>query len=165
MNEDLRTFYSWVKAAREQLFTWAASLPAEVYTRKSPDFAYGSLRNVQAHIADCYLVWVGTCGLQQTERPFDTSAAQDVAGMRRVYAQLDQMLERAFEQFTQPDEPMDIQFRNEMLQVTQRWLILHPITHEFHHKGQMLTMGRMLGWPYPPGPDTDLALPISGNAD
>jgi uncharacterized damage-inducible protein DinB len=36
---------------------------------------------------------------------------------------------------------------------------MHPLTHEFHHKGQMLAMGRMLGHPFPPGRDTDLVGP------
>lgn len=29
-------------------------------------------------------------------------------------------------------------------------------------EGQMLAMGRILDYPYPPGPDTDLALPFEG---
>ena len=164
MNEDLRTLYGWVKASREHLFSWAESLPAEVYTRESPDFAYGSLRNVQAHIAGCYLLWIGKCGLQQSHPPLDTSAP-DVAAMRQVYAAVDRVLEQAFEQFTQLDEPLEIQFPDEAVQVTQRWLIMHPITHEFHHKGQMLAMGRILGWPYPPGSDTDLGWPSQGAAE
>ena len=164
MNADLRVFYGWVKAARERLFTWAESLPAEVYTQERPEFAYGSLRNVQAHIADCYGLWVGNCGLGliRDDGRLNTSALPDVAAMRRVYGEVDGLLEQAFEQFTQPDEVLDVQFGDEILRVTQRWLIMHPITHEFHHKGQMLTMGRILGWPYPPGPDTDLGLPMEG---
>ena len=162
MNADLRDLYSWVQAARERVFAWAESLPAGVYTQERRDFAYGSLRNVQAHIADCYLMWVGTRGLQQPGKRLDASAVPNVAAMRRVYDEVDNVLEQAFAQFTQPDEFSDVQFHDEVLRVTQRWLVMHPITHEFHHKGQMLTMGRILGWPYPPGPDTDLGLPEEG---
>ena len=161
MNADLRDLYSWVQAARERVFAWAESLPAEIYTQERPDFAYGSLRNVQAHIADCYFAWIGVrgLGLPLGSERLDTSAAVDVAAMRRVYNEVDGVLEQAFTQFTQPDGFLDVQFHDEALRVTQRWLVMHPITHEFHHKGQMLTMGRILGWPYPPGPDTDLGLP------
>ncbi|MGL4612054.1 MAG: DinB family protein [Trueperaceae bacterium] len=35
---------------------------------------------------------------------------------------------------------------------------MHPITHEFHHKGQALALARVLGHPHP-GPDTDLVDP------
>lgn len=159
MNDDLRTLYPWVKFSRERLFAWAEALPGGVYTQEHPEFAYGSLRNVQAHIADCYAVWVGVRGLGEDHGRVDTRAVYDVAAMRRVYAGVDDMMERAFGAFTTPDEVFGLAVRDEVLQVTQRWLVMHPITHEFHHKGQMLTMGRILGHPYPPGPDTDLGVP------
>lgn len=31
--------------------------------------------------------------------------------------------------------------------LSQRWLLMHPITHEFHHKRQMVALGRVLGHP------------------
>ena len=159
MNNDLRTLYTWVKFSRERLFAWAETLPGGVYTQERPEFAYGSLRNVQAHIADCYAVWVGVRGLGEDHGWVDTRAVPDVAAMRRVYAGVDDMMVRAFDAFTTPDERLELTLPGEVLSVTHRWLVMHPITHEFHHKGQMLTMGRMLGQPYPPGPDTDLGVP------
>lgn len=160
MNTDLQTLYSWVKFARERLFAWAEALPDGVYTQERPDFAYGSLRNVQAHIANCYLVWVARRGLGLTDTALvDTSAVPDVAAMRAVYAEVDAVMERALEAFTTPDALFDLELEHEVLRVTQRWLVMHPVTHEFHHKGQMLTIGRILGHPYPQGPDTDLAVP------
>ena len=43
-------------------------------------------------------------------------------------------------------------------EVTARWLLLHPITHEFHHKGQVVTLLRRLGHPV----SVDLDLPPPG---
>ncbi len=43
--------------------------------------------------------------------------------------------------------------------LTRRWLVLHPITHEFHHKGQVASLGRALGHPVPEGTDLDLVPP------
>lgn len=159
MNSDLRSLYGWVRQSRERLFVWAESLPGEAYVQERPDFAFGSLRNVQAHIADCYLIWVGERGLNLNLDVIDASALADVAAMRRAYGEVDRVLEQALAQFTQPDVIQKIDVHGEAVQVTQRWLVMHPVTHEFHHKGQMLTMGRILGYPYPPGPDTDLGLP------
>jgi uncharacterized damage-inducible protein DinB len=47
----------------------------------------------------------------------------------------------------------------DQLMVTQRWLIVRPITHEFHHGGQLLMLGRALGHPLPEDMGTDLVLP------
>ena len=161
MNDDLRGFYALVKGSRERVFGWAESLPPEVYTREHPDFAYGSLCNIQAHVADCYLGWVGESGLglPATELDVDRITLTDVAAMRSRYSQVDEVVERALSDFSELDAPLSVPHRGGTLEVTRRWLLLHPLTHEFHHKGQLLALGRVLGWPYPPGPDTDLLLP------
>lgn len=162
MNDDLRLVYGWVKESRERVFTWAETLPPEVYTLERPDFAYGSVRNIHAHVAECYLAWVGECGLGMAqERQLDAASLENVPAMRAAFRQVDDVLELAFERFEELDAPMDVQFgRHGTLRVTRRWLVMHPITHEFHHKGQMLALGRVLDHPYPPGPDTDLMLPF-----
>lgn len=159
MNEDLWGFYRLVRGSRERVFGWAQTLPPEVYTQERPDFAYGSLRNIQAHVADCYLAWVGERGLGLKVPDTDVAQYPDAAAMRRRYAEVDAVVERALNEFAELDAPLLISHRDGPLEVTQRWLLLHPFTHEFHHKGQLLALGRVLGHPYPPGPDTDLPLP------
>ena len=164
MNDDLRLVYGWVKGSRERVFSWLETLPPELYTLERPDFAHGSLRNIQAHIADCYLRWVGLHGLELERYGswINARTLTDMAAMRTQFREVDDVLEAAFERFTDLDAPRDILFGRQQtpLRVTRRWLVLHPITHEFHHKGQMLALGRVLGHPYPPGPDTDLLLPF-----
>ncbi|WP_425147689.1 DinB family protein [Deinococcus sp.] len=159
MNDDLREFYRMVRGSRERVFGWLDGLPPEVYTLERPDFAYGSLRNIQAHIAGCYLIWVGERGLGLSLPRTEAANISDVAAMHELYGQVDEVLERALNEFSALDEPLEVQWRGTPLTVTRRWLLLHPITHEFHHKGQLLALGRVLGHPYPPGPDTDLLLP------
>ena len=161
MNDDLRGFYRLVRGSRERVFSWLDGLPPQVYTLERPDFAYGSLRNIQAHLAGCYLLWVGLRGLELPITRTETADVSEVAAMRQVFRQVDEVVERALNEFSALDEPLTISFRGESLKVTRRWLLLHPITHEFHHKGQLLALGRVLGWPYPPGPDTDLPLPFA----
>ena len=159
MNDDLRGFYRLVQGSRERVFDWAQTLPPEVYTTERADFAYGSLRNIQAHVADCYLGWVGESGLGLPITRTEAENIPDLAAMREVFYQVDEVVEHALDEFTELDAPLLIPHRDSTLEVTRRWLLLHPFTHEFHHKGQLLALGRMLGHPYPPGPDTDLLLP------
>lgn len=162
MNDDLRLFYGWIKGSRQRVFAWLDTLPPEVFTQERPDFAYGSLRNIQAHVAGCYRVWVGHKGLELPafQQALNEADLPDVAAMRAAFGEVDAMLETAFEQFANLDAPLDIIFHGQPIRVTQRWLLMHPMTHEFHHKGQLLARGRVLGHPYPDGPDTDLPLPF-----
>lgn len=98
--------------------------------------------------------------LEQYEGAFEVPGPQDAQAMRAAFREVDRVVEQACASFIQPDEVFElIRPGRDRLQVTQRWLIMHPITHEFHHKGQLLALGRILGHPLPAGGDTDLVLP------
>ncbi len=157
MNADLETFYGLTTRTRAGLLEWLGTLPNEVFNAQREDFAYGSLNAIYSHIADCYLHWAGAVGLSLsvTER-----LVSNVAELRDYFAQVDETVLRAINTFEDWDEPLSYTSssgRTEML--TRRWLILHPITHEFHHKGQALALARVLGHPHPGQPDSDLVTP------
>jgi uncharacterized damage-inducible protein DinB len=158
--DPLILMYDWVRRTREVLFEYTDSLPVDVYTLEHPDFAYGSIRNIHAHVAGCYQYWVCEVGLKESANHVDPSSLPDAASMRAAFAKVDLMLEEAFTKFQNLDDPLEVvRPGRDVLMVSQRWLITHPITHEFHHKGQLLALGRVLGHPLPSGMDTDLVLP------
>lgn len=162
MNNDLERLYSWVKGTRAVVFDYSQNLPAGIYTAEHEGFGFGSIRNLQAHVAECYLWWVGHVGLGQTVRDINPYDLADVTAMRRLFEQVDRTVEAALSEFTNLDVvyPWSSSENRPPIQISQRWLILHPITHEFNHKGQMLSLGRILGHPVPStSEDTDLALP------
>ena len=51
MNEDLKIMYDLTRRTREVLLEFTESLPNEIYVLERPDFAYGSIRNIHAHVA------------------------------------------------------------------------------------------------------------------
>jgi uncharacterized damage-inducible protein DinB len=158
--DPLILMYDWVRRTREVLFEYTDSLPNDVYTLEHPDFAYGSIRNIHAHVAGCYQFWVGAMGLKQRIVYAEASNLPDAKSMRAAFTNVDLMLEEAFLQFQKLDDPLEVvRPGRDTLLVSQRWLIVHPITHEFHHKGQLLALGRVLGHPLHSGNDTDLVLP------
>jgi uncharacterized damage-inducible protein DinB len=153
MNQDLQTFYDLAKRTRAKVLDWLATLPPEVFTREHESFAYGSLRNIYAHVADCYLGWVGEVGLGN--EPIEIKV-KDISELRATFAKVDDTVAKVLETFANPDKPFTSPSGQTL---TQRWLILHTITHEFHHKGQALALARVLGHPHPGNPDTDLVDP------
>ena len=162
MDPSLSLLYGWIKRTREEMLAYTQSLPLEVYTFEHPEFAYGSIRNIHAHVANCYLAWVGRFGLEleRYQTKFEESSVPDVTAMRAKFLELDEVLELACSSFNRVDEPFElVRPGRDVLQVTRRWLIMHPITHEFHHKGQILALGRVLGHPFPSSHDSDLTLP------
>ena len=157
MNQDLQTFYDLTRRTRAGVLEWLETLPPEVFTREHEAFAFGSLKNIYAHIAACYLGWVGEVGLGREEVEVRVS---DVAELREAFDEVDATLTEALESFTALDEPFTwTSPSGYMHTLTRRWLILHPITHEFHHKGQALALARVLKHQHPGRPDTDLVEP------
>jgi uncharacterized damage-inducible protein DinB len=161
MGSDLQLLYSWVKRTRSVVFDYCRGLPGEVYTSEHPDFGFGSIRNLQAHIAECYLWWVGHVGLGQTFRDLNPYELQTPRAIEDLFEQVDKTVEVALEEFVNLDRlyTWGSGENRPSRQISQRWLILHPITHEFHHKGQMVSLGRILGYPASDHFDTDLVLP------
>ena len=157
MNADLELFYGLTTRTRSALLEWLETLPNEIFNAQREDFAYGSLSAIYTHIADCYLHWAGAVGLSL---PATERTVKDGAELREYFAEVDRVVLDAINTFEDWDEPLSYTSssgRTEML--TRRWLILHPITHEFHHKGQALALARVLGHPHPGQPDTDLVTP------
>ena len=159
MDQGLQQIYDMVKASRVMLFVYLESMPLELYTREHPDVSWGSIRNIHLHVADTYEYWTGEAGLKIIALERGPITVPDVAAMHSVFANFDKVIEKALEAddldkvFTFNRDPRP------PLKVTLRWLIMHPVTHEFHHKGQIVTLGRMLGHPVPAGTDLDLVLP------
>lgn len=157
MNQDLQTFYDLAKRTRAKVLDWLATLPPEVFSHEHEEFAYGSLSNIYAHIADCYLWWVGDVGMGIK---IDEVKVKDVSELREAFAKVDTAVAKALETFDKLDEPLAwTSPSGHTRTLTKRWLILHPITHEFHHKGQALALARVLGHPHPERPGADLVLP------
>ncbi len=162
MDNALNLSYNWTRRTREVLLEFTDSLAVDVYTLERPDFAYGSIRNIHAHIAFCYLYWVGVAGLgyDAAKLRIPDDQIPDVAAMRQRFKFVDSVMDEALEKFNNPDEMFVHTHRTGDLKLTQRWLFAHPITHEFHHKGQLLALARVLGHPLPGNIDTDLILPF-----
>ncbi|MEX2543155.1 MAG: DinB family protein [Trueperaceae bacterium] len=157
VNRDLEVFYSLARRTRAGVLDWLDTLPEEVLNRKHPDFAFGSLSAIYSHVADTYLWWVGSVGLGG---PDPEIHAKSVAELRTAFDEVDSTVAKALDAFNAPDNPFDwTSPSGSRSTLTQRWLILHPITHEFHHKGQALALARVLGNPHPGKPDTDLLEP------
>ncbi len=186
MDPSLPLMYSWVKHTRERLFEYTESLPVDVYLQDQPGLPSSSLRDLHAHVANSYLWWVGRFymrvepyGQQLAALPPPATATHearveaiieleraetlrltDVSAMRTKFLEVDALLERAFAAFDRLDQPFEItRASGRRTVVTQRWVFMAQITHEFHHKGQMLAFGRALGYPLPKGLETDLVLP------
>ena len=186
MDSSLPLMYAWVRQTRERLFEYVESLPNKVYVQDQPGLPSSSLRDIHAHVTNSYEWWVGRfcIGVEPYQQQLaalplselathaarieaiialeraETLRLTDVTAMRTKFLEVDSLLEGAFETFDRLDQPFEItKASGRRTMVTQRWVLMRTITHEFHHKGQMLAYGRALGYPLPEAIETDLVLP------
>lgn len=158
MNEELATFYRLVRRTRAGVLDWLEGLPPDVLTEMRADFAFGSLDRIYAHVADCYLWWVGTVGLGRED--LSAVAGGTVGALRDAFTAVDAAVDEALATFEDLDARLPWTSPDGYDEVlSRRWLLVHPITHEFHHKGQALALARVLGHPHPGSPDSDLVAP------
>jgi uncharacterized damage-inducible protein DinB len=132
-----------------------SGIPAGLLAQELAGFGRPTVREQFAHILSTESGWV--CGLQVLPiRPVDPAALTTADDFRQVkketiaatLAYLDSIGER--------------QLNTELEKYPEGWIgphrspafiLLHVITHGFHHKGQIVAMLRLLGYP---APDTDL---------
>ena len=156
MVEGLRTVYGWVREKREVLFKHCESLPKELYTKEVESFGWGSIRNLHLHACFCYRHWLSGYALEEKNPPIKEEDYPYATSLRKAFAETDALVERFLEHFKDKlDVPISgkVSWQKEPFVATPRKLFMHAVTHEYHHKGQIVSLSRLLG--HPAG-DTDL---------
>ncbi|WP_026694133.1 DinB family protein [Peribacillus kribbensis] len=151
--------YNWIRRTRETLFSYCETLSDADYIKELEAFGGDSIRNLHVHVADCYRVWLGIRALGNAEPDIMPETVNNVNDMRGVFRKTDELVYSFLNEFQGKwDRTIPLTLRNgATMNPTALWLFTHTATHEFHHKGQIVKIGRQLG--YVP-PDTDLIEPI-----
>jgi uncharacterized damage-inducible protein DinB len=161
LSDVLKQQYAYIRATREVLFRFLETIAVSDLHRDVSHFGNGSIIKTHIHAADCYRYWLGSFALKEIDFQFATEAEiaqSDLRSLRARFESVDQLVQRFIEEFYgRWSEPLERNVRNqaEPLIATPLWLLTHTETHEFHHKGQIVSIARSLG--YTP-PDTDLVL-------
>ncbi|QFT87591.1 DinB family protein [Bacillus sp. THAF10] len=156
--ELFKTQYDWIKHTRETLFQYCESMEHADYVKKLDSFAGDSVRDLHVHAADCYHYWLGKRALGKELPNLEPESVNSVNEMRELFVKTDDLVEEFLREYQGNwDHAIPVTFKSgETASFTTLWLFTHTTTHEFHHKGQIVKIGRQLG--YTP-PDTDLIDP------
>lgn len=150
--------YTWIQKTRELLFRYCETISPEDYVKELESFGGDSIRNLHAHVADCYRTWLGTRALGKSLSAIRPDSINNVQEMREVFKHTDELVHEFLKEYNDNwEKNVQVTFKNgTSTEFTALWLFTHTTTHEFHHKGQIVKIGRQLG--YIP-PDTDLIVP------
>lgn len=143
------TQYELVRGARAALLDYCATLSPVHFTAPVPAFNHRSMCDLLVHVAGTYCVWLGEVGLQRAIQLPAAAGVPDVGAVRRLYEGVDALLTDFSQHYAARwQEPMlfDFQRSSTVLTLMPLQLFTHVVTHEFHHKGQVLSMSRHLGY-------------------
>lgn len=152
-----RNQYEWVRRTREALFAYCEEFSTADYIQQDEIATGVSIRDLHFHVADCYETWLGRRALKKQIREVNPEQITSAKEMRHVFQDVNELVDEFIDTFEHDwEQPIQVQWNNQILTPTPLWLFTHTVTHEFHHKGQIVKIGRQLG--YIP-PDTDLVFP------
>ena len=147
--------YALIRSSREVVLNFIETEVGNDLNTPVPCFNGQVIRYFLVHTADCYFHWLKYFALKEPVRLIDNEDFKSIDLIRKLYTRADETMVRFLQNFADEMETpvTGVHNRSGLVSVTPLQLFTHVTTHEFHHKGQIVTMCRLLG--YIP-PDTDV---------
>lgn len=153
----LQQQYDLVRSARQNMFAFMEEQPPQILHQPVPEFGRGTIIRTHLHVVDCYRWWLGSFAFKKLNDHRDVFVHEtaDVKFVRERFAEADELVQRFLHEYddrwTEPIK-QDESWQGYPKAPTPLLLLTHTMTHEFHHKGQIVSMARHLGYP-PPADD------------
>ncbi|MOA34854.1 DinB family protein [compost metagenome] len=119
------------------------------------NFGRGSIKTTLLHVCNTYLYWLSQFALNKEETFYQPDDINSVVDLTACFLKADEVVVEFLNAFKDPEEIITgyVSLYETNYDFGVLKLFTHVITHEFHHKGQVMSMGRILG--YTP-PDADI---------
>jgi len=151
----LRKQYSLIQNSREVVLNFLENQAGADLNTPVPAYDNSTIRYLLVHNANCYFSWLIRFALQQPVTFANDEDIKAVSQLRELFISVDEAVAAFLANFEAKMElPIDGMLSgNRQATATPLQLFTHVTTHEFHHKGQIMSMCRLLG--HTP-PDTDI---------
>jgi uncharacterized damage-inducible protein DinB len=155
MTDLLKFQYQLIKESRAVVFSYLETEVKQDFLKTLETFNDKNIVYMLVHIANTYIAWAGNFALGM-ERPFYEEKNMSTPDqLRTIFEEVNLVMEQFISKFTEdPLTPVKgYKWADKYIETDAYGIFTHVLTHEFHHKGQMMTMSRLLG--HMP-PDTDV---------
>ena len=147
MIEQLITQYGLVQKSRITMLNFIEDVVKNDLTTPVSACQNKDIGQLLIHNAECYLYWLLHMALEHTvEWPKD-SDFKSIADVFKLYKKVDAAMERFLNKYKEHVNSFidNSRMRADKLSASAAMIFTHVITHEFHHKGQIMSMCRQLG--------------------
>lgn len=139
--------YQLVKGSREVLIEYCKTVTPNHFIAQNTSFGRGgSMSNLLVHIVNTYQYWIEMIALGR-KLDFNTyESKKDINEVIRLFEAVDTSMLEFFEFMDERTTPIKFEINGKRSTATAFELFTHVITHEYHHKGQVLSLSRHLGY-------------------
>ncbi|EOR93040.1 hypothetical protein ADIARSV_3796 [Arcticibacter svalbardensis MN12-7] len=140
--------YLWVQESRNALFNYCKSISAKDLLNENSSFGIGgSIRNLLVHIANTYEAWIAIRGLNKNLVFTEYDSIKTIEDMIILFDRIDDYVLEFISRYENSSLLLiRIDVKGVEKDIEPSKLIFHVMTHEFHHKGQILSISRHLGY-------------------
>lgn len=151
----LQAQYAMVKQSRAVVFQFLETDLSADIAKPVKTFNDKTISYLYVHIANTYIAWAENFALNGSQPYYDQDEPRTLAQLQNLFVRVDKTMDRFADHFaTDPTRVVKGQkWPGKYIETDAYGIFTHVITHEFHHKGQAMTMARLLG--HIP-PDTDV---------
>jgi uncharacterized damage-inducible protein DinB len=147
MQNMLHEQYNLVKSSRSVVLEYVSAMSGPDFISSSATFGRGSVRNLLVHICDTYQHWIANnaLGLGLAFKPYDQYNNPEACAA--YFETVDVFMETFIARFADDYlNTIPVLRNNKIRHISPLQLFSHVITHEFHHKGQLMSLSRELGY-------------------
>jgi uncharacterized damage-inducible protein DinB len=138
--------YALVLESRNILFEYCRTIESEDFINPNSSFGRGgSMRNLLVHIANIYEYWIANISLKKNPIYSVYEEYKNIEDVINLFNSVDQFMNEFFE-LTEKTDKIDFERNGQKTSAEPLTLFTHVITHEYHHKGQILSLSRHLGY-------------------
>lgn len=139
--------YHFVKGSRKALFDYCETINPEDFVNQNSSFGRGgSMRNLLVHIANTYEYWVSEVALQMKTSYSTYENFKTIEDVKKLFDAVDLFMNELILKMKDPEGSVAYEINGTKHAASLLKIFSHVITHEYHHKGQILSLSRHLGY-------------------
>ena len=139
--------YEYVKDSRNILFEYCKTVSPEDFMNQNTSFGRGgSMRNLLVHIANTYEYWIANLALKKNLKYAEYEDHLTVQQVILLFDSVDIFMEEFILEMNLSDTEIVYEIQGNKNSASPLKFFSHVITHEYHHKGQILSLSRHLGY-------------------
>ncbi|HMI03855.1 MAG TPA: DinB family protein [Pedobacter sp.] len=151
----LENQYDLIKGSRAAVFRFLEKEVKNDVFIPVAAFNNNTIAATLVHIVNTYLSWAGNFAMKMDRTFYNEQGFSSLTEVKKLFEDADRIIEQFLDKFAEEYEQLVANYKsgNRYVEATILAVFTHMTTHEFHHKGQIMSMCRLLG--HTP-PDTDI---------